>query len=233
MKKAIWYFVFTPIILGSIFGNLLGIKWMDYLFKPFIMVWIALFFVYQGRNIDLQLKNMILFAFAFSWAGDVLLMFSGRDFIWFILGLVSFLLAQVFYVLSFIRSVIINQSKGFILSHPVWLIPFIAYGIIIFSVLYDHLDPVLRLAVLVYMIAIITMSCMAFNRKNAVGDRSFRLVFIGSLLFIVSDTLLAVNKFVVPVPLERLFVLGSYISAQYLIMRGVISQFIPEKAEEK
>ncbi len=227
MKKTIFYSVFTIIILGSIFGNLLGFKWMDYIFKPLIMVWIGLFFLDQGQNLDQKLKKFVILAFIFSWLGDIFLMFSGIAFIFFVLGLVSFLIAQVFYISSFDLSVKLNLEKGFIKSNPLWLIPFVVYGLVIFFVLFSHLDLVLRFAVPVYMIAILSMSAMALNRKNAVSDLSFRMVFIGSLLFIVSDSLLAINKFVVPVPLERLFVLGSYISAQYLIMRGILRQFNP------
>ena len=98
---------------------------------------------------------------------------------------------------------------------------------IIYLILYKYLDTVLKFAVPAYMVAILTMSMMALNRKEAVNSNSFFLVFGGSLLFIISDTLLAINKFAEPIPFERLFVLGSYIAAQYLIMRGVIRQFLP------
>jgi uncharacterized membrane protein YhhN len=227
MKKIIFYLVFAIIILGVLFGYSLGLKWMDYVFKPMIMVWIACYFLDEGRKIDNNLKSVVLTAFAFSWAGDIFLMFSGISFIFFIIGLVSFLVSQLFYIISFRKSVQMTQQRGFISGNRKLIIPYILYGLIIFAILYNHLGMILKFSVVAYMTAIISMSIMALNRKNTVSKRSFFLIFIGSLLFIVSDSLLAINKFVMPVPFERFFVLGSYISAQYLIMRGILRQFNP------
>ena len=51
---------------------------------------------------------------------------------------------------------------------------------------------------------------------------SFKLVFIGSLLFLLSDSMLAFNKFHSEIPLAGFLIMLTYIAAQYLIMRGLI-----------
>ena len=51
---------------------------------------------------------------------------------------------------------------------------------------------------------------------------SFLLVFIGSVLFVISDTMLALDKFYVEFSLAGFWITITYIAAQYLIMRGLI-----------
>jgi uncharacterized membrane protein YhhN len=63
---------------------------------------------------------------------------------------------------------------------------------------------------------------MALNRKGRVNKRSFQLVFIGSLLFVISDSMIAVDKFYGEIPQAGFWIMLTYISAQYLIMRGLI-----------
>jgi len=99
------------------------------------------------------------------------------------------------------------------------------YGFVIYILLFNHIDLVLKIAVFVYMIALLGMSAMALNRYKTVSSVSFNLVFYGSLLFVISDTLIALNKFLIPIPNDRIFVMSTYIAAQYLMMRGLLKQF--------
>lgn len=74
----------------------------------------------------------------------------------------------------------------------------------------------------IYAVSLILMSMMALNRSGRVGERSFKLVFIGSLLLLLSDSMIAFNKFHSEIPLAGFLIMLSYIAAQYLIMRGLI-----------
>ncbi len=66
------------------------------------------------------------------------------------------------------------------------------------------------------------MSMMALKRSGRVGDSSFKLVFAGSLLFLLSDSMIAFNKFHSDIPMAGFLIMLTYIAAQYLIMRGLI-----------
>ena len=48
------------------------------------------------------------------------------------------------------------------------------------------------------------------------------MVAAGALCFMVSDTLLAINRFVTPLPASALWVLGSYGAAQCLMVMGLL-----------
>lgn len=225
MKKYLFHLLFLIIVVGDLTGELLQIKWIDYSFKPFILIWIGGYFLMYAKNIDKKVFQLAMFAFVFSWFGDMLLMFGEIDFIYFLVGLVSFLIAQIFYIFLFLRTINISGKMPFLKKKPYWLILYIAFGLIVYTILYSHLDAVLRIAVFVYMTALLSMSAMALNRFGNGHPVSFSLVFIGSLLFVLSDTMIALNKFLTPIPYEGIFIMTSYISAQYLIMRGLLKQY--------
>jgi uncharacterized membrane protein YhhN len=75
------------------------------------------------------------------------------------------------------------------------------------------------------MLAIMGMSAMALNRFRAVNQLSFSMVFAGSVLFVISDTLIALDKFLTPIQNDRLLIMPTYMAAQFLIMKGILKQF--------
>ncbi|NOR75300.1 MAG: hypothetical protein GQ525_09085 [Draconibacterium sp.] len=225
MKKYLLYFLFLIIVVGDLTGELLQLKWLDYSFKPFILIWIGGYFLMHAGNIDKKVLKLAVFAFLFSWFGDILLMFGKIDFIYFMVGLVSFLIAQIFYISLFLRTINLSGKMPFLKKKPFWLIAYIAFGLIVYTLLYSNLNSALRVAVFVYMVALLGMSAMALNRFGNGHPISFRYIFIGSLLFVLSDTMIAINKFMEPIPYEGIFIMTTYISAQYLIMRGLLKQY--------
>lgn len=225
MKKILLHFIFLIIVLGDLLGEWTGIKSLDYAFKPLIMVWIAGYFLYHVKTSDSKVVRLALFAFLFSWFGDISLMFSNEVFIYFVIGLAAFLVAQVVYISLFLRTINLSGKKSFLKKNPFWLIAYIAYGLIFFILLFNHLDPMLKFAVFIYMVALLGMSVMALNRFGNGHPISFSYVFTGSVLFVVSDTLIAINKFLVAIPREGIFVMITYIGAQYFIMMGLLKQY--------
>ena len=225
MKKFLVHFLFLVILVGDISGELLQIKWMDYSFKPFILIWIGVYFFVQAKNMDKKVVQLALFAFGFSWLGDIFLMFSDNGFIFFILGLSAFLVAQIFFIFLFLRTINLSGKKPFLKKKPYFLLAYIAYGLIVYTILFDQLDMVLRIAVFIYMLALLGMSSMALNRYGNGHPVSFSYIFIGSILFVVSDTIIALNKFLIVLPYEGVLIMITYITAQYLIMRGLLKQY--------
>jgi uncharacterized membrane protein YhhN len=47
-------------------------------------------------------------------------------------------------------------------------------------------------------------------------------VLIGAVLFMISDSLIAIDKFATPIPYPTLFIMGTYVFAQYFIAVGVL-----------
>ncbi len=224
MKKLLLHLVFLIIVIGDLTGEFLQLPTIDYIFKPLILLWIGGYFYLNSKGIDHTVVRMALSAFVASWAGDLFLMFS-NEFIYFVLGIASFLTAQVFYIFLFLRTINLSGKKSFLKKKPVWLILYMVYGIAVYILLFPHLEGVLKLAVLIYVLAILSMSSMALNRFGNGHPNSFTLVFTGSLLFVASDTMIAINRFLAPIPYEGLLIMTTYIGAQYLIMRGLLKQY--------
>jgi len=63
---------------------------------------------------------------------------------------------------------------------------------------------------------------MASIRGGVTNKMSFYLCAIGAYLFVISDTLIALEKFYVPMLMADVIIMATYISAQYLIVRGVL-----------
>lgn len=226
MKSKIFLFLFAIAVIGVLTGIALHEKWLDYIFKPLIMISLGAHFILNTPGSDAKVRVFGIWAILFSLFGDTFLMFTNAGPNFFILGLGSFLVAQIGYILLFSRLNFKGSVKSFILKNPYWLLVYVGYGAGIYILLFPNLDLVLKIAVFVYMSALLGMSVMAFNRKGVQPALSFSLVFVGSLLFVVSDTLIALNKFLSPIPADRFLVMTTYMAAQLLIITGILKQEI-------
>ena len=82
-------------------------------------------------------------------------------------------------------------------------------------------NPVLKLAVAAYVAAISLMTAQAIGRAAVLGHDASRWTAVGAGVFMLSDSLIAINKFLQPVPLAPLWILASYYAAQLLIVHNV------------
>ena len=146
-------------------------------------------------------------ALACSMAGDALLMFDGL----FLPGLVAFLLAHLAYLALFARGLPWLPSRAATL-----LVALLGVGMYAF-LWQGGLPAGLRVPVALYVLAIGLMVAQAVGRATRLRDGPAWRVALGAGLFMLSDSLLATNRFVQPLPLAPLWVLGSYFIAQLLI----------------
>jgi uncharacterized membrane protein YhhN len=69
------------------------------------------------------------------------------------------------------------------------------------------------------------MLAAAINRKAKVSQESFYLVLAGAMLFVISDSAIAVNKFGNHFEYSDTLIMSTYIFAQYLILKGYLAQY--------
>lgn len=137
----------------------------------------------------------------FSLAGDVFLMLPGN---YFIPGLASFLVAHIFYI------VLLRQGQGWFPSRRA-LVAVLAVGATMYGIVWVGLgDPVLKTAVAAYVTVISLMAAQAIGRAMVQGDAEARWVALGACIFMVSDSLIAINKFMTPVALSSLWILATH-----------------------
>lgn len=181
-----------------------------YIFKPLTMVWIILIALLIDHPISDFYKIMILIGLLFSITGDILLMLPSDKFV---PGLVSFLVAHLFYIIAF-------AVEG---DYPIvlWLaIPLLIFGGGMLAILFPSLGE-MKIPVMAYMLIILTMGWVAIGRWLDTEEAGSLLAAVGATLFMTSDSLLAYNRFKQPFRLAQLFILGTYFSAQWLIALSI------------
>ena len=213
------HLVLTVIVAVELTGRLTGDIRLEYPVKPLIMIWMALYFLLFRKKS--ALTTPVLIAFFFSWVGDIFLMFSHRDELFFLAGVGGFFLAQVSYIFLFARYSE-TGGRGYLQENLIIGFVFLGYAAGIFYLMFPGLEGAMKPVVLIYALSLIVMSMMALNRKGRVNRRSYLLVFTGSVLFVLSDSMIALDRFYRDIPMAGFLIMVTYIAAQYLIMRGLI-----------
>jgi len=179
-------------------------------FKPLATVLIILVAAIAGTPVPAAYKTYILAGLVCSLAGDVALLFPEKGFT---AGLGAFLAAQVFYILAF------KPGPGRPLSAGI-LIPFALYGLLMFRTLAPSLGG-LKLPVFIYVAAITVMAWLAASRFIYLGGTRPLCAFAGGVLFLVSDSVLAYDRFAKKIGPAQIIILGTYFPAQLLIALSV------------
>lgn len=156
-------------------------------------------------------KKILFFALAFSWTGDILLLFVFKDGIFFILGLIAFLTAHIFYVALFIKELKLTGSKFTLVKPGLFLI--LVYMAIFLSQLIPHLGN-LMIPVIIYSLVISSMLYTAYLLAPHLPKPSSALLLRGAISFVISDSILAIDKFYQPLPYAGFFIMATYLHAQ-------------------
>jgi uncharacterized membrane protein YhhN len=202
------------------FGELLNLpRSIHYFTKPALMITLIVYFLSAVKGTNFKDKTLFIFAMICALLGDSFLMFQAQNPLFFMLGLGSFLLMQIGYSIYFNRE--IEFKKSLLFQKPYWIIPLIVYALTLYKIVSENSGG-LKGAILAYTICIATMMLSAINRFEQISQKSFRWVFFGALFFLISDSVLAVNKFTNPVPNAGFWIMSTYTLAQYLIVRGVV-----------
>ena len=204
------------VIIELITGASQADNYWHYISKPAIVISLLIFFWIRSKHLESKLRALVGLALVCSLIGDVLLMFVDRSPHYFLFGLVAFLIAHVMYVFAFLK----HRNKTI---NPIgFVIILLAYAGILFYFLKDGLKDML-IPVIIYMLVILSMSTAAFLRQQRVSKLGFLLVFIGALFFMLSDSILALNKFYSPLSHSNYSIMVTYAIAQFLIVYGILN----------
>jgi len=184
--------------------------------KPLLLPLLMTYYL-SSVGMGSKFAKLMAAALLFSWLGDVLLLWDSL----FIPGLLAFLIAHIFYIIYFVK--IEPSKKGLIRSQPLFGTPVLVFWGLFLAFLFPYLEK-LRIPVFVYATVICTMLLCSINLSGKLKRPVFLLFLNGALQFVLSDSLLAINKFVFPFWFLPLCVMLAYCSAQYLLVRGSIRQ---------
>ena len=213
------------IIIGAlqVTGILLQIPLLHQSLKVLLMPMLIL---YLWNGVEEKSKNTLfrlsIFALILSYAGDIILMIPGNNPLFFISGLVSFLIAHLCYTKLF--TTLSPLDKHFLKKNLIGTIGIIIFLISLLLYLVPKIDATLKIPVTVYAIIICTMLISAINLKEKIEKKPQQLILVGAILFVISDSILALNKFdpsFQGITLMHALVMTTYISAQGFIIYGI------------
>ena len=203
------FFVVSGIQLAALLFNFEEVRMLT---KPMLIPVLMYYYVHQNPKPD----RGILIALFFSFLGDVFLLGEGS--LYFLLGLASFLATQILYVIKTGERVV-RTRKNMILAG----LPYGIYGLLLLILLYPTLGNLMP-AVVLYAAVICAFgvfSLIYWHQK--LPKRNW--IAIGAFLFIVSDSMLAVNEFYFQ---SNFF--GPGVMVTYLAAQGCITFFFKQDA---
>ncbi|WP_278404066.1 lysoplasmalogenase [Pseudoalteromonas ruthenica] len=183
-----------------------------YVFKPLTTVLIAVLAYTQTSALTL-IEYWVFAGLFFSLFGDIFLMLK-KDY--FLQGLVAFFIAHLAYIIAFI------YNTEFVLS-PLLLVALVIYAGVLIRLLDKHLGA-LRGPVYAYAAVLSLMVLASYTFWQSPGYSLSVYAFIGALLFIVSDSILAYGRFVKSYPWTQPMLLATYYLAQSCIALSVSHQ---------
>lgn len=213
MKR--FFIAYTILSFVVIAVKLLNLDQLENILKPLLIPSLAILYLFEIKHLN-TFDYKILFALLFSTTGDVLLM---PAFNLFIPGLLGFMIAHFFYISAFLSedkiklSSMSNWKKGLLILGSIMY-----FGLI--YLLFPSLDSfILKIAIIVYASVLLALlfSSIIRNPKN---QFSSTFIPIGAFLFLSSDSMIAINKFLFELPLSALLIMGTYTAAQAFLVYG-------------
>jgi uncharacterized membrane protein YhhN len=187
------------------------LDWLQYPTKPLATLG-CLALAWSARPaVSSAVRRWVVGGLAVATVGDVLLMLPREPFV---AGLATFLVAHLCYIVAFTRDV----------PFAVRRLPFAIYaavGLALGALLWPAAPPALRGPVGAYIVVIAVMAAQARARADTLQRRDAHAASLGAALFVVSDALIAVDRFLTDLPFGGFLILGSYWAAQWTIADAV------------
>jgi len=226
MKKTIWIILFGLVLLIDLVAVYLNNEPLQFITKPLLMPLLAIYLLLQTSSATSGLKAWIFLALFFSWVGDMLLLFDERGPNFFLFGLSAFLVAQVFYIIFFHNI----RMREYIRGNALLLLLVIVYYSILISVLSPYLGN-MKLPVRIYGVVLSFMVMLAMHTTLGKNKKAALWMTMGAILFVASDSTLAVNKFFSSFDYAGLIVMLTYGLAQLFITEGAVKYINTEKSK--
>jgi uncharacterized membrane protein YhhN len=216
---ATFYFMLMVVVITA---EWMELKWLYFPTKPAMVMMLLWYFRASTKSgINSGFRNLVSLAFVFCIAGDTLLMFVPESEYFFLGGLVAFLTGHLFYTSAFTFEILKKRPWKQHWGQLAFSTLIVVFGVEFYILNRDSFGN-MWLPVMLYCAVITVMGVAATMRDSSEPRKGYYQVIGGACLFIISDSLLATNKFIVPFYLAGPLILTTYFTAQYLIAKGCI-----------
>lgn len=206
------YLVISLIHLFAIkYGNhnlALCSKW---LLLPSLMMWVAF------NDFRIESKKILYLALIFSFFGDALLSLQFINSNFFIFGLLAFFCAHCFYIWLNLNKI----GAKFSVSIFVAILPMLAWAIYLLRMAHEKAGG-LFIPVCAYSAILCGLYYSAIVAREKLSRTNWAILFYGIVLFIASDSMIAINKFIIKMPFFDFAIMFTYILAQFMIVYAYI-----------
>ena len=216
MNSFLNYFLVVSFFYLSLI--MVGQENVAWYFKPLLLPFLIIA-TYKSK--PFESKKWLLLALLFSWIGDIILMFADKGELYFIFGLVSFLVAHLQFIVLFIKQ---KPETNYKKNSFFWIgfLATLAYLASLLLLLFPTLGD-LKIPVFVYAATISLMLIEAIKGYFSWQKPTNAVILIGAIFFVTSDSILAINKFYSPLPSASFLIMFTYSVAQYLITSGILT----------
>lgn len=211
---------FWLLVCIDVLALLIGVQWLHTIAKPLLMPALMLLLV-NATNDRFNQRTLVLTGLFFSWLGDVFLLLESLFSILFIAGLASFLITHLCYIVYFLSAK--SAAGSLVKKQPVYILLILGYGVGLVWLLFPSLGD-LKIPVILYAAVICTMLLCSLHIFLKVAVPANRHFVAGAVLFVLSDSLLAINKFYQPLAFAGTLIMLTYCAAQYFIVMGFIKR---------
>ena len=218
VKINYWLLLFAIDSMLELASQLFNWNFLSLFSKPLLMPLLIGYFVSASGANRSPLKKFVVLALVFSWVGDAVLMFQNINGMYFIIGLVAFLLAHVMYIVGFTK--LKNSTTK--VERLAIIVFFLAYSATLVIFLWPGLGN-MKAPVMLYALVLTIMGVLGVIKSTT----NHPYITFGVLFFVASDSILALNKFLIDVPFNGMLIMGTYIAAQWLIVAGVSKRINP------
>ncbi len=218
LKKNVGFVLYFFLVFLNLLAAWFNIESLNLITKPLLLP--ALLIIILSATLPGNGRNFFISALLFSFLGDVLLMFVNNNAHFFTGGLISFLLAHIAYILFFTGIKAESRPKPKLFYLYIFLV--FVFCIELLYVLYPRLGN-MKLPVSIYAIIISVMLIVSMFIYFKVKPSAGKYFVTGALLFVISDSLLAINKFYMPFFQAGFFIMFTYCLAQFCLVKGYIN----------
>lgn len=211
-KITIASMLFLLVAIADVYAVITQNKVMEMIFKPLLMTILVMVYLLSVKKPNFWFVSGLFFSF---W-GDVFLLDKES---FFVFGLGSFLFAHVIYIKITTGFLQKDLTAKMITS----AIPFVLLLAGLLFLIYDNLEEML-MPVIVYGVTIATFGASALLNYRQEKSMANSWLLLGAILFIASDSLIALNNFYAAKHLFDIAIIVLYIISQYFICRAMIAK---------
>lgn len=209
MKAKYWLFLFIICAIANVAAEAMNNELIADISKPLLMALLGGFAFTKARENGAQMPKALIGALFFSWLGDVILMTGA-----FIFGLVAFLVAHIFYIALNLRQKPIFRLD---LKTAIFMTPLLLFSGFMLSKVVAN-SPLMAIPISLYSTILCALFYTGLMAQKEKAKREGLVLMLGISLFIISDGMIALNKFITPFEGAGMAIMATYIIAQYLLV---------------